>query len=183
MIEHITLENDLYLFELDNVIFDKRDYLAQVYYLFASFYEFTEGNVKANDMAQFMCKVLDNHGENSVYETTKIMFDINDKYKDNFERLLANAQLPIKLELFQDVEILLKKLLDNNKSIAILTKGNPVEQLNKIKFIDWKNLAEIKTSLKVYFIDELEYIKKNPISYLAEELNIKENRITFIEHR
>lgn len=183
MIEHITLENDLYLFELDNVIFEKRDYLAQVYYLFSSFYEFSEGNIKANDMAQFMCKVLDVHGEEKVFDATKIMFDVKEKYQANFERLIANAQLPIQLQLFQDIELLFKKLLKNHKSIAILTKGNPVEQLNKLKHIDWKNITEIKNNLKVFFIDELEYTKTNPISYLSEELNVQENKITFIQNR
>lgn len=178
--QDISLDKSLYLFELDNILFAKRDYLLQVYYLFGSFYEFSEGSVKANDIAEFMKKIYEHHGEDSVFAATKLMFSIDDKYEDNFNRLQANAQLPLKLMLFPEAEELLANLLNQGKQVAILTKGNPVEQLNKLKFMDWGSIHNIKNNLKVYFIDELEFKSFVPIDYIAEAYSLNSEDVLFV---
>lgn len=177
----IPLDQSLYLFELDDVLFSRRDYLLQVYYLFGSFYEFTEGTVKANDIAEFMKKVYDHHGEDAVFPATKVLFDIDDKYEANLQRLQANAQLPLKLILPEERADLLLRLTDQNKQIAILTKGNPVEQLNKLKFIDWGSADSIKHTLKVFFVDELEFKSFVPIDYIASEYSLPKEQICIID--
>ena len=180
MKDSITYDKEMYLFDLDNIIFPKRDYLVQVYYLFGSFYEFTEGKATANEIAQFMSKIYDHHGEEHVFGATKIMFDIDDKYEENFNRLLANAQLPMKLEVIPHFNELLLNLTENNKKIAILTKGNPIEQLNKIRFIDWESINLKKESLKIYFVDELEFRSLDPIEFIATEHGMESNQINYI---
>lgn len=177
----LSIDKELYIFELDNVLFPKRDYLAQVYYLFGSFYEFNEGSTKTNDLAQFMTKVYDIHGEEAVFTATKTMFNIDDKYEDNFNRLMANAQLPLKLEIYPEIKAKLTKLIEHGKNIAILTEGNPVEQLNKLKFIDWQGLEELKSSLKVYFMDELNFRSIKPLEYIASEYNLELNNLVYLK--
>lgn len=172
MTDNIPFDKELYLFELDDVLFSKRDYFVQVYYLFSSFYEFSEGGIKANDMASFMAKIYDFHGAELVFTTTKTMYNINDKYEENFNRLIANAKLPLKLELLPQTRNILSKLMELNKSIAILTKGNPIEQLNKLKYLDLDNFSSLRKCLKVYFTDELIFRNLNPLDYIAEEFNI-----------
>lgn len=178
----LKLDKDLYLFELDDVLFPRRDYIIQVYYLFSSFYEFTEGTVEANTMAQFMAKIYDLHGESEVYLATKTMFNIDDKYEENFHRLIANAQIPLKLELSLQVRDLLLDLTNSTKQIAILTKGNPTEQLNKLRFIDWGPFDKLKESLKVYFVDELEFRNLDPLAFIAKEYNLEIHNITYINN-
>lgn len=177
MNEEISIEKKLYLFELDDVLFAKRDYFVQVYYLFSSFYAFTEGNIQTNEMAQFMAKIYDLHGADHVFTTTKTIFNIEDKYEDNYNRLIANAQLPLKLELLPSIRTLLSKLVQQKKHIAILTKGNPIEQLNKLKHLDMEELSSLRNTLKVYFSDELNYRGLNPIEYIAQEFNITSHEI------
>ncbi|ERJ58272.1 hypothetical protein [Sphingobacterium paucimobilis] len=168
----ITLEKSLYLFEIDDVLFSTRDYLLQVYYLFGSFYEFTEGIAKANEMAEFMKKVHDHHGAEAVFPAAQVMFGIDGKYEENFNRLKANAQIPLKLLILEPVAQLLLQLEDKGKHIAILTKGNPVEQLNKLKFLDWGMADRVKEKLRVYFVDELEFKSFDPIDYIADEYHL-----------
>lgn len=181
-INQLGTDKELYLFDLDNVLFPRRDYMVQVYYLFASFYEFTEGTVLANDMARFMTKVHDIHGEGQVYLATKAMYNLDDKYWENFERLKANAQLPLKLELFPQIKDFLLDINQVGRKIAILTKGNPVEQLNKMKFLDWEELNFLKDTIKVYFYDELKFRKLNPITFIAEEYRLDFQSIAYITH-
>lgn len=176
----ITLDKDLYLFELDDVLFARQDYILQVYYLFASFFEFTEGTVKANDMAQFMKKVYEHHGEDQVFVAIREIYGVDEKYHENFDRLQANAQLPLKLEIQQGVVETLKVLFEAKKQVAVLTKGNPVEQLNKLKFIEWGDLQQFKNDIKIYFIDELEFKSFDPIDYIANENNLAKEKILFL---
>lgn len=176
----IELNKHVYAFELDDVLFPKQDYMLQVYYLFANFYEFSEGTFKANDLVGFFKKVYLIHGEDNVFDSAKEVFGIEEKYRENLERLKANAQLPLKLELFPDKSKLLAQLFASNKNVVILTKGNPVEQLNKIKFIDWGTLAEFSKDIKVYFVDELRYQDIQPIDYLVEEFAVSKDEIVIV---
>ena len=182
MAKNINLAKALYLFEIDNVLIQKRDYLVQVYYLFGSFYEYTEGTHTANTIAQFMTKIYDVHGEDAVFSAAKIMFNIDDKLEINFNRLIANAQIPIKLDLIDSTKRLLSKLLKSKKNIAILTKGNPIEQLNKIKFINWGDLSEIKNILKIYFKDELDFREIEPIEFISKEFEMNQADLEYIDY-
>ncbi|MBL1411335.1 HAD family hydrolase [Sphingobacterium faecale] len=180
-LSEISFDKVLYLFELDDVLFSRRDYLLQVYYLFGSFYEFTEGAARASDMAEFMKKVYDYHGEEAVFPAAKLMFGIDDKYEVNLQRLQANAQLPLKLILPEAQADLLVRLVGEKKQVAVLTKGNPVEQLNKLKFLQWGKADSIKHLLKVFFVDELEFKSLVPIDYIASEYGIDKEDVVFVD--
>lgn len=178
----LDLNKSLYLFELDDVMFPRKDYILQVYYLFASFYEFSEGGtVKAQDMVEFMKKIHIHHGEETVFSSTQLMYNMDEKYKENFERLKANAQLPLKLELFPEISKSLQMLEVQQKQMAILTKGNPVEQLNKLKFIDWSGLENCKDKLKVFFFDELSFQDIDPLDYIAKAYALDKESVAYIQ--
>ena len=51
-----------FIFELDNVLFPERDYLLQVYYLFANFIEFTETVPSSTELTNFLKTVYEHHG-------------------------------------------------------------------------------------------------------------------------
>ncbi|MBE8720106.1 hypothetical protein C4F40_05110 [Sphingobacterium sp. Ka21] len=180
-IERIPLDKEIYLFEVDNVLFAKSDYDLQVYYLFANFMEFTTGAIPARDLVGFMKKVYENQGPKFVFDRLKEMFGVEEKYKENLLRLHVNAQLPLKLILFKEVEELIVRLFTQNKQVAILTKGNPVEQLNKMKHIDWGEANQFKNLLKVYFVDELKFRNFEPIDYLAEDYGVKPQDLYWIQ--
>jgi hypothetical protein len=68
--------------------------------------------------------------------------------------------------------------LERGSSIAILTKGNPALQLNKVKHIDWQGFDK---NVKIYFIDELSFRNIEPFSYIASENQITESDLIFIQ--
>lgn len=177
MLDRLPQDREVYCFELDDVLFPRRDYLLQVYYLFANFVAFTEGISSAEDMTAFMKNTYLHQGEEKVFELTKETFGLQDSYKENFNRLHANAQLPLKLLLYAEVESLLLSLYQSGKKIAILTKGNPVEQLNKLKHIDWGTFETYKNSLKVYFIDELQFRNIDPVEFIAEDYAVPASQV------
>lgn len=171
-------EKKAFLFELDDVIFPKRDYLLQVYYLFANFLEFSETFPPQSDLVSFFKNHLENQGEELIFEHAQETFQFDVKYKEHFERLFVNAVLPAKLLINDDMKDFLQTVIDDDKQICILTKGNPLMQLNKIKHIEWGALA---SKLKVYFIDELEFRNIEPLSFIAEELHVAKMDLVYLD--
>lgn len=171
-------EKKVYVFELDDVLFPKKDYLLQVYYLFANFIEFTETFPPQADLVNFMKNHLENQGEESLFEHAQSTFGFDMKYKEHFERLHVNAVLPLKLNLFDHIVTLFAQLSAEGKGICVLTKGNPLEQLNKVKFVDW---GEFSNRVKIYFRDELAFRQINPTQFLAEEFAVDTAAIQFVD--
>lgn len=167
-----------FIFELDDVLYPQKDYLLQVYYLFANFLEFTESVPPANDLISFFKKSYEHHGSEGIFQRAAEAFAIDQKYLENFNRIHVKAKLPLKLLLFSEVSTLLQQIVDDDKQIFVLTKGNPLMQLNKIKQIEWGMLGQ---NVKAYFYDELflqghEY----PLNFLLQQNDITpENVLIF----
>jgi phosphoglycolate phosphatase-like HAD superfamily hydrolase len=161
----------VFVFELDDVLYPKKDYDLQVYYLFSAFLEFQEAFPPANDLVTFFKKAYENQGTGNLFEKAQEVFGFDAKYKENFERLHREARLPLKLLLFQNVLTLLQDMVIDRKQIFIVTGGNPEQQLNKIKQIEWHGLEQY---LKLYFADE---IRPKPdigvLAYLMKENGLK----------
>ncbi|GAA4199100.1 hypothetical protein GCM10022289_08890 [Pedobacter jeongneungensis] len=144
-------DKQLVIFELDNVLFPEKDYLLQVYYLFAQFIEYTEQK-NAQPIIGFMQAEYENNGTEGLFEKTAKQFGIDEKYKYNFDLLHLNARLPLKLLLYKNILEFMQELVVNRKQIFIVTAGNPEQQLNKIKQTEWNGLEQYLT---VYFTEEL----------------------------
>jgi FMN phosphatase YigB (HAD superfamily) len=142
-----------FIFELDNVLYPEKDYLLQVYYLFASFIEYTETFPPASDLTNFFKISYEHHGQEGIFEKAKKAFGLDERYRENFERLHKTARLPLKLLLFQNALKLLQDIIVDRKEIFIITNGDPEQQLNKIKQIEWNGLEKYLT---VYFANELQ---------------------------
>ena len=153
-----------FIFELDNVLYPERDYLLQVYYLFANFIEFTETVPSSKELTSFMKTAYENHGSKGLFEKTSQVFGIDEKYKNNFEKLHYTARLPLKLVLFNPMLTLLQEMVVDRKQIFLVTNGNPEIQLNKIKQVEWNGLEKY---LVVYFADE---VKSKPETNVLELL-------------
>ncbi|UIR55195.1 HAD hydrolase-like protein [Sphingobacterium sp. SRCM116780] len=171
-------EKTVFVFELDDVIYPKREYLLQIYYLFANFLEFTEAFPPQADLVSFFKNHLDSQGEELIFEHAQETFKFDVKYKENFERLFVNAVLPVKLLMKEGIKELFNDIITADKQICILTKGNPLTQLNKIKHIEWGVFA---SKLKVYFVDELKFRNLNPLDYITDELQIAKSELIYID--
>ena len=174
----INFDKKAYIFELDDVLFPKQDYDLQVYYLFANILEYTEQNINANELSEYLKDVYLKEGEQSVFSKMLEKYHVDKKHEDAFKAMHVNAKLPLKLLLYKEVLALLTYLVGEEKALFILTKGNPMVQMNKIKQIEWNNLDQF---IKVYFYDEI-ILKSDlkPIDYLLKENNILAKDAVFV---
>ncbi len=140
-----------FVFELDNVIYPEKDYLYQVYYLFASFLEYTE-LLDAKLITDLMVTAYVAEGNDVVFDRVKEKFNIEEKYRVNFIHLLLTAKLPLKLLVYQNVLELMQEIVVDRKKLFIVTNGNPAQQLNKIKQVDWHGFEQYLTC---YFAEEI----------------------------
>ncbi|MHC8948133.1 HAD family hydrolase [Sphingobacterium hungaricum] len=176
--QNLPQQKEVYAFEIDDVLYEKKDYILQIYYLFANFVEFTESRPLAQGLLEFMKSTYESSGEEAVIDKTIAKFDLASSYKENFERLYSNAQLPLKLILIDSTKKMLKELISLNKKICILTKGNPVTQLNKLKHLDWEGLDR---NVKVYFVDELAFRNIDAFNYIAQDYQVLPIEVEWIK--
>lgn len=174
----IDANKNVFIFELDDVLYPQQDYILQVYYLFANFLEYTEAFPPAAELTAFLKKSYLQHGSEGIFKKASEVFGIDAKYEENFNRLQSSAQLPLKLLLYPSILELLNALVSDQKSVYIFTKGNPLVQLNKLKHLDWQGLDR---KLKVYFYDELKLLPDiDPLDYIIRENNLKISEVVLI---
>ena len=168
-----------FVFELDNVIYPEKDYLYQVYYLFASFLEYTE-LIDAKEATDLMIAAYLKRGEDAVFNAVKEQYALNEKYLVNFHHLMLTVKLPLKLLVYQGIMNLMQEIVIDRKKIFIVTNGNPVQQLNKVKQNEWNGLEPYLTC---YFADEI-MPKPEPdvIDLLIKEHNLQRRDIILIEN-
>jgi len=140
-----------FIFELDNVLYPEKDYLYQVYYLFAGFLEYTE-LLDEQVLVKLMVQTHEEQGAGAVFDVLQQRFKLDEKYRFNFEHLHINAQIPLKLLLYPEMLTLLQDIVVDRKQIFIVTNGSPKQQLNKIKHTDWQGLEQYLTC---YFAEEI----------------------------
>ena len=154
------------VFGLDNVLFPEKDYLLQVYYLFANLLEYTETVPPASDLTAFLKTAYEHHGETGLFDRAAVAFGIDGKYRENFDRLHKTAKLPLKLLLYRSMLTLMQEIRGAGKQLYILTAGDPVMQLNKLKHVEWNGLDR---ALKVYFEEELTAKGVHPLNFILDD--------------
>jgi len=165
-------DKQIVIFELDNVLFPEKDYLLQVYYLFAQFIEYTEQK-GAQPIIEFMRAEYENKGTEKLFEKTAKQFGIDIKYQYNFDLLHQNARLPLKLLLYKNILEFMQELVVDRKQIFIVTAGDPEQQLNKIKQTEWNGLEQYLT---VFFADELNQSKAEIFQNILNSNNLSSDQ-------
>jgi len=163
-------DKQIVIFELDDVLFPSKDYLLQVYYLFAQFIEYTEQK-NAQSILDFMRSAYESFGTDMLFEKTAQKFELSNTYQHNFDLLHQTARLPLKLLLYKNMLNFLQELVVNRKQIYIVTVGDPEQQLNKIKQTEWNGLEKYLT---VYFADELNQPKSEIFQNILNNNNLSD---------
>jgi len=168
-----------FIFELDDVLYPEKDYLFQVYYLFAGLLEYTT-LIDAKQTTDLMVNTYIDEGKEFVFDRLKEKLNIDEKHRSNLKHLMVTAKLPLKLLLYQNMLNLLQDIVVDRKKIFIVTNGDPAKQLNKIKQTEWHGLEQY---LIVYFTEES---KPKPdtdaIDMLIKDHNLQRRDIVMIEN-
>lgn len=178
MVSEKRLEEKLaFVFELDDVLYPEKDYLLQVYYLFAQFIEYGE-QLNATEILQFMQEKYLAEDPEDVFTQTAAKFNIPLKYQVNFDLLLQNARLPLKLLIFNKMLNFLQEIVAKGKQLFLFVSGDPAMQLNKIRQIEWNGLEQ---NLLVYFAAEIgEKPSAAGLELILEKHGLKREELLFV---
>src|ERR1700744_5425996 len=91
-----------FIFELDNVIYPEKDYLFQIYYLFAASMEYVE-LIDAKAATDLMVNTYFVEGKDGVFNALQQKFEVNEKYRSNFNQMMLNVKLPLKLLVYNNI--------------------------------------------------------------------------------
>ena len=152
-----------FIFELDNVLYPEKDYLFQVYYLFAALLEYVE-QIDAKAATDLMVSTYQEKGEELMFEALKKEYHLKEAYRANLDHLMVTANIPLKLLLYKNMLTLMQEIVVDQKKLFIVTNGDPAQQLNKIKHTEWHGLEKY---LVCYFADE---IKPKPETDVIDQL-------------
>lgn len=178
--EKLIKENDAFIFGLDNVLYPEKDFFLQVYYLFGQFVEYSE-QTDAKEILDFMQQSYAEQGHEGIFERTASHFGIPEKYKLNFDLLLRNVRLPLKLLLFDPCLKFLQALVVERKPIFLLVPGSPEAQLNKIRQVDWQGLEQYLT---VYFLEEIDAgSDDHGLAYLIDHHQLKGKNLLLVHEK
>ena len=174
---NLDLTKKAFIFELDDVLFPKQDYLLQVYYLFANLLEYTNHSYSAIELMAYLKECYLESGEHELFERVCRKFSLEPKHLESFTSMHVHAKLPLKLLLYKEVLALLVFLIGEGKLVSILTKGNPLIQLNKVKQMEWNGLDKF---IKVYLYDEIVLKSElEPLDYLLFENDVSATEAVF----
>ena len=169
-----------FIFEFDDVLYPEKDYLLQVYYLFAQFIEYAEQR-DAAELLAFMKTDFDTQSHEGIFNRTMVHFGLDEKYRVNFDLLMQNVRLPLKLLLFDGHMRFLQSIAEAGKQIFLMVSGDPVMQLNKIRQTEWNGL---EVHLIVYFTEEFgEQSTEANLLAIIDKHGAKVVETLFVGHR
>jgi FMN phosphatase YigB (HAD superfamily) len=168
-----------FIFELDNVLYPEKDYLYQVYYLFTALLEYTE-LIDAKLATEILINTYNTEGKEFAFDRLKDKFNLSERFRYSLNNLLLTAKLPLKLLVYQNMLNLLQEIVIDRKKVFIVTNGNPIQQLNKIKQMEWHGLEEYLTC---YFAEETAAKPETDVLHLLiKEHNLQRRDLVMIEN-
>lgn len=168
-----------FILELDNVLYPEKDYLYQIYYLFANLLEYTD-LTDAKQTTNVMIDTYIHKGADAVFDELVATLGVDEKYRPNLALLMDTGKVPLKLLLYQNMLTFLQEAVTDRKKLFIVTNGSPQQQLNKIKHMEWHGLEPY---LVAYFADE-STPKPEPdvLHLLMKEHNLERRDLLMIEN-
>ncbi|MDP9047975.1 MAG: HAD family hydrolase [Bacteroidota bacterium] len=168
-----------FIFEMDDVLYPEKDYLFQVYYLFAGLLEYTE-LIDAKMATDLMVNTYKTAGKDVVFDILKEQFNVSERFRYSLSNLLNTAKLPLKLLVYENMLKMLQEVVIDRKKVFIVTNGNPEQQLNKIKQTEWHGLEKYLTC---YFAEEsIPKPEPDVVHVLIKEHNLQRRNILMIEN-
>ena len=167
----------VYLFDLDNTLYDENRYLFESYKLVAkNISDITK--IAYEEVFTNIINIFIRDGRSKLFDRLIECYALQGNSLNEFLEILRTITLEEKLVLFHKVKFVLKQLLEANKKIIIVTNGNPIQQQNKIRQIEWEGINN-----KIVFVYANEIVKKPSLKlfmFLKSKYNLIEGQTIMI---
>jgi HAD superfamily hydrolase (TIGR01549 family) len=166
-------EFSLFIFDLDNTIYNEEDYLFQAYLAISDRFASIISDYNGKELYNILKDLYFKEGREKLFDKFLDIVNLDKSYLTDCLNILRTFKPEKPLIINEEVKELLMSLESMGKSIFVLTNGNTEQQKNKIKNILWDGMDE---TIRFIYADEIEP-KPSP----AGVLNIL--KITGIENK
>jgi phosphoglycolate phosphatase-like HAD superfamily hydrolase len=167
---------EVYIFDLDNTIYDESVYLFAAYQSIADYVESNIGG-SSEEYGYYLINTFKSEGREKLFEKFLFYFRLQSliELKDLLNIL---RQTKVVLKIDNKMKILMQRILLNGKKVYILTNGNPIQQKNKLSQLNIQDLLE---NIQIIYANEYEP-KPSPfcINMIIEKENVQTKDIVFI---
>lgn len=170
-----------YIKGFDQIIFDLDDTLIyEIDYLFAGYLEIAKNFGKSSlEKTRMFTYLVDNFklgNRSKLFNDFIYSFSLNKSDIVIMLTILRNVKIKGSLRLTNEAKIILYSLMGLNKKYYVVTNGNPIQQANKLKQINWDGLP---MPAKVVFANEYKP-KPSPDSFFQIRELLSQSKILYI---
>jgi FMN phosphatase YigB (HAD superfamily) len=143
---------DLFIFDLDDTLYPEKDYLFKAYDQIG-FVLSRNLNLDSFAISAFLKNTFLLEGREKLFDKFLKKYEKDPKYLSVMIETLRQTVIPEKINLYPMMYELLSEIIKLNKKVFVLTNGNPGQQRNKVKSINWFNLD---SAIKFIYANEYE---------------------------
>jgi phosphoglycolate phosphatase-like HAD superfamily hydrolase len=151
-------ETKFIMFDLDNTLFDERDYLFQGYYRIAQYLS-QKYLINLDSIYGFLTLKFEPSQRSNLFDELLLYINVPNFEIKNLLKILRTFDPLNKIYLFPFMRDLLIQIKCNNIPYVIITNGNTTQQKNKVKYIEWDGLKP-----SIFFANDFAP-KPSPIVY------------------
>lgn len=165
------------ILDLDNTLYDERNYLVPAYAAMARWINTQFPNISEITAQAWLLDEYNHNRKNKLLSRWLEFLQLPESLLPDLLTILRNIQLPQKIRLFTQYYQPNCLLFHHPFNLFIITNGNPVQQRNKIRQIDFGNL-NIK---EIIYANEIEP-KPGPgaIQYLIRHYQLDPSKVLSI---
>lgn len=143
----------LFIFDLDNTIYNEDDYLFLAYSEIAREFSHNVPGYSEKEFYEVLKKIYLSQGREKLFDKFLAEIGVETSFIPKCLDILRNFAPREKMIPYPVIKRVLLHIVGLGKPIYILTNGNPQQQKNKVSNIEWDGLDR---SLKFIFANELE---------------------------
>ena len=165
----------LFVFDLDNTLYDEKTYLFSGYRKIADLLSIGGEDSRANEYYEYLIDEFNQNGRHNLFDKFIARFNLSVTMEKLLD-ILHNQQVCIQLD--EQAKELLDLLMVKNKKVYILTNGNVNQQKNKIKLL---RIEETYPLFNIVYASQLAP-KPSPISleYIMKQEGITSKKVILI---
>jgi putative hydrolase of the HAD superfamily len=126
----------LIIFDLDDTLYEEKIYLFEVYSRIAIYLSKNYSFLNYEEIYLFLTETFNETGRENLLNNLLTKFNIIENI-DVLLTIMRTVNLKSKMPLKIKSETLLQSAINSGVKICVLTNGNPIQQKNKVKLIDW----------------------------------------------
>lgn len=128
------------ILDLDNTLYDERDYLMPAYFAMARWINTQFPNISEITAQAWLLDEYNHNRKNKLLSRWLEFLQLPESLLPDLLTILRNIQLPQKIRLFTQYYQPNCLLFHHSFNLFIITNGNPIQQRNKISQIEFGNL-------------------------------------------